>query len=463
MIFKTSNSQTVDGQSEIDRTTDQPRSRLLLFTRYPRAGTTKTRLIPLLGAAGAAETQQQMTEHVLSEMAPLQWQGCAELEVRFTGGTQWQMRRWLGQSWRYRPQGAGDLGDRMARAFGEAFSAGMERVVAIGSDCPQIDAALLRSALAALDRADMVLGPAFDGGYYLIGMRRFIPDLFQGIDWGTSQVFQQTMTIVRDRQGSVVTLPTLADVDRPEDLAIWQQIRMQQARSPQISIIIPVLNEASNLEPMLRPLENAVNVEAIAIDGGSTDGTFERAESLGVKAIRCEPGRARQMNAGAAVASGEILLFLHADTLLPEGFEAIVRAMLRQPNAIAGAFRLQIDGQLRGLRAIETFVQWRSQLLSLPYGDQGLFLRADVFQQLGGFPDVPIMEDFELVRRLGKWGNIAIAAEAVLTSDRRWQKLGVVRTTAINQAIVLGYFLGVPPTQLRRWYQLKIKTANVKI
>jgi rSAM/selenodomain-associated transferase 2/rSAM/selenodomain-associated transferase 1 len=457
MIFKTSNSQPVHRQSEIDRLTDKPGSRLLLFTRYPCAGTTKTRLIPLLGAAGAAEIQQQMTEHVLSEMAPLQWQGLAEIEVRFTGGTRWQMRRWLSPSWRYCPQGVGDLGDRMARAFGEAFSAGMERVVAIGSDCPQIDTALLASALAALDRADLVLGPALDGGYYLIGMRRFIPDLFQGIDWGTSQVFQQTMTIVGDLDLSLATLPALADVDRPEDLTVWQQIKAQQARSPQISVIIPVLNEAANLEQTLRPLSNAVNVEAIAIDGGSTDGTLERAESLGVKAIRSEPGRACQMNAGAAAASGEILLFLHADTLLPEGFEAIVRATLRQPNTIAGAFRLHIDGQLRGLRAIETLVQWRSQFLHLPYGDQGLFLRTDVFRQLGGFPDVPIMEDFELVRRLGKWGNIAIASAAVLTSARRWQKLGVIRTTAINQAIVLSYFLGVSPTQLVHWYVKKCK------
>lgn len=440
-------------RSEIDRVAGQRRSRLLLFTRYPRAGTTKTRLIPVLGAMGAAETQRQMTEQVLSEVAPVQWQGLAELEVRFTGGTQRQLRRWLGRSWRYRDQGAGDLGDRMARAFGEAFASGMERVVAIGSDCPQIDSTLLISALAALDRHDLVLGPADDGGYYLIGMRRFIPDLFQGIDWGTSQVFSQTTTIASHLNLSWAALPTLADVDRPEDLVVWRQIVEQQDRSPQISAIIPVLNEVSNLETMLRPLSHAANVETIAIDGGSTDGTLELAVSLGVNTIRSEPGRARQMNAGAAAASGEILLFLHADTVLPEGFEAIVRATLRQPNTIAGAFRLRIEGQLQGLRAIETAVQWRSQFLQLPYGDQGLFLRTDVFRQLGGFPDVPIMEDFELVRRLGKLGKIAIAPTAVVTSARRWQNLGVVRTTAINQAIVLGYFAGVPPAKLVRWYR----------
>ncbi len=234
-------------------------------------------------------------------------------------------------------------------------------------------------------------------------------------------------------------------------------------KAPKISIIIPVLNEAATIQETLTKFENASEVEVIVVDGGSRDDTVAIAmrvgkaiaKSLRIEVISAAAGRARQMNAGAAVASGDILLFLHADTHLPTSFDTLVRQALQNAGTVAGAFELRIDAQLRGLRLVEKMVNMRSHFLSMPYGDQAIFLKAATFHDLGGFPDLPIMEDFELMLGLRRQGRIMIVPAPVVTSGRRWQKLGVVKTTLINQLIIAGYFLGVPPAQLVRWYRRK--------
>lgn len=224
--------------------------------------------------------------------------------------------------------------------------------------------------------------------------------------------------------------------------------------SETISIILPVLNEAENLQQTISRVQTAADVEAIVVDGGSSDATVEIARSLGAKVIVSPRiGRGGQMNAGAAIATGDILLFLHGDTLLPLGYAAMVSAALAQPQAIAGAFQLAIEGNRPALRWVEKTVNWRSRLFQLPYGDQGIFLKASVFKELGGFPKLPIMEDFEFIRQLKNQGKIALVPSPVLTSGRRWCKLGVLKTTTINQLIIAGYFLGIPPQTLGRWYR----------
>jgi rSAM/selenodomain-associated transferase 2 len=225
-------------------------------------------------------------------------------------------------------------------------------------------------------------------------------------------------------------------------------------RSPYISIIIPVINEAAIIEATLERLAGNLDVEVIVVDGGSEDNTVSIAQQKRVKVINnIQSGRASQMNAGAAVAKGKILLFLHADTKLPDNYDKLVRTTLKQPQVVAGAFKLKIEGQAKTLRFIETMVQVRSSLFSLPYGDQALFIDRDIFNSVGGFASLPIMEDFELVQRLKRIGKIAIASAAVITSNRRWSKLGVWQTTFINQLIILGYYLKIPPEQLSKFYR----------
>jgi len=202
------------------------KERLLIFTRYPEAGKTKTRLIPALGAEGAANLQRQMSEHTLLQVSELQSLRPLSVEVRFDGGNSLLMQDWLGRDIVYQPQGEGDLGCRMARSLSTTMLAGIDYVVIIGTDCPDLNAQLMMQAFHQLHLAhDLVLGPAIDGGYYLIGLRRFIPELFSGISWGTAKVFQQTVEIAKNLNLSVAYLPQLADVDRPEDLLVWEHTR----------------------------------------------------------------------------------------------------------------------------------------------------------------------------------------------------------------------------------------------
>lgn len=225
------------------------------------------------------------------------------------------------------------------------------------------------------------------------------------------------------------------------------------AAAPRLSIVIPVLNETENLPQTFATLPQSPDLEVIVVDGGSTDGTIAVAESWGARVVRTSPGRAQQMNLGARLARGEVLLFLHGDTRLPAGFAALIDRTLAQPTVVAGAFELHIDGTLPGLRLVEWGVKWRSRLFQMPYGDQALFLKAKTFQSVGGFAELPIMEDFELVRRLRRLGRVAIVPAAVLTHDRRWRKLGVLRTTLINQGVIAAYFLGMSPDRLAHWYR----------
>ncbi|WP_193197572.1 TIGR04283 family arsenosugar biosynthesis glycosyltransferase [Nostoc sp. MG11] len=220
-----------------------------------------------------------------------------------------------------------------------------------------------------------------------------------------------------------------------------------------ISIIIPAINEAGNVKAAIVTIELSKNIEVIVVDGGSQDDTVAIAQSLGIKVISSSPGRAAQMNAGAMAASGEILLFLHADTRLPTGFDAMIRTALQQPRTVAGAFNLRIDASLLSLRWVELGVNWRSRFCQMPYGDQAIFLTKEVFQQIGRFPELPIMEDFELMRRLKCIGKIVIIPVPVVTSARRWLQKGVFKTMLLNQIIIIAYLLGVSPKRLHSWYR----------
>ncbi|ABA19898.1 conserved hypothetical protein [Trichormus variabilis ATCC 29413] len=197
---------------------------LIIFTRYPEPGKTKTRLIPALGSIGAANLQRQMTEYTLFQVKQLQKLINISLEMRFAGGDLQLMQDWLGADLVYQSQGDGDLGSRMARSLYDSFQGQAKQVVIIGTDCPGLNSQILAQAFEQIYTVDLVLGPAIDGGYYLIALRRFIPELFANIDWGTSQVLQQTVDIAHKLNLSYHHLPPLADVDRPDDLTIWQRI-----------------------------------------------------------------------------------------------------------------------------------------------------------------------------------------------------------------------------------------------
>lgn len=221
-----------------------------------------------------------------------------------------------------------------------------------------------------------------------------------------------------------------------------------------ISIIIPTLNEAKNVTA-LKPLTALVK-EVILVDGGSNDGTVQAAKDLGFTVLTSDKGRGMQLNLGAEKASSTLLLFLHADTLLPPGFPALVENCLTDPKTILGSFSLQLDTKSFLLRAICAGANLRSRHFSLPYGDQAFFLRKHDFHALGGFPRIAIMEDYVFVKLAQKQGKIRTLSEAVTTSARRWQTLGPLRTTLINQLMILGYHLGVSPEKLASFYRSRL-------
>jgi len=191
---------------------------LVLFTRYPEAGKTKTRLIPHLGAPQAARLQRRMTEYLVQTLHPQAGQRAWGLEVHFAGGDLSAMQHWLGSGLTYQAQAHGDLGDRLQHVFVTGFRQQRERIVVIGSDCPAITANHVEQAFHALRQHQVVLGPAQDGGYYLVGLSCDCGALFQNIAWSTSQVFDQTVAIATQLRLSLATLEPLPDIDRPEDL-----------------------------------------------------------------------------------------------------------------------------------------------------------------------------------------------------------------------------------------------------
>ncbi|ELR96793.1 TIGR04282 family arsenosugar biosynthesis glycosyltransferase [Gloeocapsa sp. PCC 73106] len=191
--------------------------RLIIFTRYPEPGKTKTRMIPLLGPEGAAKLHRQLTEETLKVVTQVDLDSLS-VAIYFTGGNLTLMRQWLGDKWDYYRQSEGDLGEKLQSALQDTYREAIAKVVIIGVDCPDLTSAILLEAFEGLNQSDVVIGRAVDGGYYLIGLSRLLPELFDNIDWGSERVFKQTQNIAQGLNLEVSYLSTLRDVDRPEDL-----------------------------------------------------------------------------------------------------------------------------------------------------------------------------------------------------------------------------------------------------
>jgi len=226
-----------------------------------------------------------------------------------------------------------------------------------------------------------------------------------------------------------------------------------------ITVIVPTLNEEGLMEQVLGQFgppgsagSDGPDVEVIVADGGSIDRTVGVAEGLGAEVVVTAPGRGAQMDRAARSATGDILLFLHADTMLPGGWkEAVERAMAR-PGVVAGAFRLSIGAPGPWFRVVEFVARQRARFLGLVFGDQALFVRRDVFFSIGGFRGLPLMEDVDCVKRLRKEGVVALLEERVITSPRRWTRGGRLKNTLKNWLFLLLYRAGLPPARLYKWY-----------
>ena len=297
-----------------------------------------------------------------------------------------------------------------------------------------------------------------DGGYYLVALdkkraKESVPVLFSGVEWGSPAVLESTLAICEDNGLTWALLEQLPDVDRPDDVAA-AEVALAADRlpaTPRSRSSSPRSTTPSFWAPPSRvpgPPVRARCWSSTAVPA-MPRARSPRRPARGV--VDSAPGRAAQMNAGAAVATGEILLFLHADTVLPAAAAESARAALATPGTVAGAFGFAVPSAARWSRLISAVGNWRTRLTRRPYGDQGLFLSASLFRELGGFPELPTMEDLEMAIRLQRLGRIAIVSEPAITSARAWERHGLVGTTLVNLTGIAAYRLGVDPERIARW------------
>jgi len=436
----------------------RPTSKLVLLTRFPRVGEVKTRIAEQLGAEAARDLHDRLAKHTLKRLLALQACGEASVEVRTDASFHGAVRDWLGKGPGIRYQGEGDLGTKLANSFASGFSKRVDKVVVVGSDCPALESRHLREALAALDTHDVVLGPATDGGYYLIGLSRSasaraLGPLFADMPWGSSEVLLQTIHAAENTGLVVALLDELPDVDRPEDVEDAEANLSADSigATSRVSVVMPALDDCEFVELAVASAWAGGAYEVIVADGGSGDATRERARTAGAVVIDSPRGRAAQMNAGAARAAGEVLCFLHADTVLPAAWADSVRDALAAPGTVAAGFDFAVDRNARHAAIIATVGRLRWRLSGIPFGDQAVCVPRYVFDALGGFPDLPVMEDLEFALRARRLGRIAHLSPSAVTSARAWDEHGLVLPTAINAAGILAYRAGVSPARIAQW------------
>jgi rSAM/selenodomain-associated transferase 2 len=234
---------------------------------------------------------------------------------------------------------------------------------------------------------------------------------------------------------------------------LYRVVRVVATSKSTISVVVPTLDEAPSLAQTLIAARERGAGEIIVADGESRDATRDVAARLADAVVVAPRGRATQMNAGAAAAHGDVLLFLHADTRLPDGFAGAVAQALADPGVVGGYFAVALDAPGWRYRLIAGLISTRSRLTGVATGDQAIFVRRAVFDALGGFARLPLMEDIDLVRRLKRRGRVAALRERVVTSARRWERRGVWRTVLLMWTLRLAYYAGVSPDTLARWYR----------
>lgn len=433
---------------------------LCIFAKPPIAGAAKTRLAAEVGAERAAVLARAFLVDTCAAARAVTW---ARPVLATTGELEPSLQAELAMPvW---PQGDGDLGARMERVLARAL-AEAPLAIALGADSPGLPPRLLDAARAALATADAVIGPADDGGFYLLGLRRCPAGVLAGIPWSVPETCARTVARLRDHGLTVVELAPWFDVDRGDDLArlhglldtgaIAAPATRRVLGVPPVSIVMPVLDEARRVCGAIDDvLAIAGRKEVIVVDGGSRDDTLALARTRPVRVLESARGRARQMNAGAEVAAGAVLLFLHADTTLPADALARAQTALADPAVVAGAFRtwtVADPPDVPWFAPLLHVADLRSRYTSLPYGDQALFVRADAFRAVGGFADQPLMEDLELARRLRRRGRIVTVPARVRVSARRLVARPVFYTVVMNTFPAL-YRLGVSPERLARLYR----------
>ena len=444
----------------------QPEGCLCVFAKPPEPGKAKTRLIPAVGREGAAALAEAFLQDTWATANLLPW---AKAVIASTGPLPPSTGLGSAEIWF---QGEGDLGARLERILRR----GLERfsfAIALGADSPGLPPHLLEHARIAFREADAVMGPCEDGGFYLLGLRKCPPGLLARIGWSQPDTFAQVFARLRAGGIDVRTLDPWFDVDGPKDLftlrgqllsnelgasktrAVLKYLRLDESAgdSLRISVIIPVLNEREYLPKALANLKSQPWVhEVIVADGGSTDGSREELEKQDIaRVIETPRGRGSQMNAAAKMVSGDVLLFVHADCVLPADVGEQIRSQMAASRTVGGCFLVCFPETDRTrLSIVAAGINLRARALGTATGDQAIFVRRQVFEAVGGYQDWPLFEDVDLVGRLRKQGDFRVIRSFVTVSSRRYRQFGVFRTALLFYALRIGFWAGVSPHTLGR-------------
>lgn len=433
---------------------------LLIFLRYPEAGRVKTRLAADIGPAEAARVYEKLARRTLGVAAAFHRQHRdVDLFLFYTPpGKQSRLTAAFPGPWRFVSQEGDHLGTRMGCAIQQMLTQGYSHVLLVGTDLADLEPSDFDDAFQAVAQGFAALGPAADGGFYLIGLGRPCPPAFLPETWGTPHVFERTEQLLLNSGFQIRRLAERIDIDRRDDLA---QLREQAWFDATLSIIIPTIHPLVKLAPLVRHLRHQLwpGDEIIIIEAAKDD-VFPLLEGNPRPLALAPPilwataprGRGAQLNRGVELARGNLLFFLHDDCLPPPNFAYIIRGLCSPSEISLGCFSLAFFPSPALLAGIARWANLRTRLFGLPYGDQGLFCRREVFAKAGGFKKSYLMEDVDFVRSCRPFGRLAISPERILTSPERYLRKGILRASLQNHLTLLLYHLGVSDSTLYSFY-----------
>lgn len=404
---------------------------VILFTRVPIPGKTKTRMMPYLTETQCADLHTCFLKDIAVECGTCE----ADIFVSYAPENQGEekLKTILGEQKGYFRQDGDDLGSRMYHAIEKVLDMGYEKCLLMGTDIPEVSVEALKRAYRVLEGQDVVFGRTTDGGYYLVGMKRPIPEVFGLKEYGHGKVLEETVQELRQKGISVGYTVTYSDMDTREDVEEYRQ-RMRKserlkrsrtgrylAANAKISVIIPLYNEEKTIDRMqaqLRPLLK--RCEVIFVDGASTDRTLQKITSE-FTVLHAPKGRARQMNCGALQSTGDILFFLHCDSELPEKPLEEIRSVMRDYRA--GCFGIAFHSWNFFMFTCRVISNHRIKDRKVMFGDQGIFLDRSLFFEAGMFREIPVLEDYQFSLTLKEMGvSLGMCKKRIYTSDRRFPR-----------------------------------------
>ena len=482
------------------------RKALLIFLRYPEPGQVKSRLSAAVGPDEAARTYEKLARRSLGVVADFKRQHpTVEVFVFYTPAErQLQIQEAFPGPWRFACQQGEDLGERMEHAIRHVMNQDFSEVLLTGTDLADLEPADLEEAFRAVESGYAALGPAHDGGFYLIGLDRLCPMAFQSERWGTSDVFKRTAHLLTRSGFQVRRLKERKDVDRLEDLA---DLRGRAWFNGALSIIIPTVKPLVRLDSLLRHLRRQIwpGDEILIITAATDEDLPTHTKPIRQHDIKGSPpstrharegghpgffsgfppkargndvpgswslysaelcleitpqihcgvaprGRGLQLNRGVELAGGNLLFFLHDDCFPPPNFAYLIRKHCARPELSLGCFSLVFSPSQPLLDGIAKWANLRTTVFRLPYGDQGLFCRRETYAEAGGFKKLYLMEDVDFVRNCQRLGRLSVLPDSIATSPERYLRRGILRASLQNHLTMLLYRLGVSDRRLYAFY-----------